>query len=81
MGTCGWSRWALAGREEKEPARLRRGLKPGFRPDVITGNHGASFLSKGVVAGRGSGVGDRLRKGTDEDGLLHKLLHTPMTDV
>lgn len=54
---------ALACREEKEPERLWRDLKPEFRPAVITtGNHG-SFWSKGVAAGRGARVGDGLRKG------------------
>lgn len=50
-------------KRRKELERLWRGLKPEFRPAVITtGNHG-SFWSKGVAAGRGARVGDGLRKG------------------
>lgn len=59
-----------------------RGPKPEFRPTVIrTGNHG-SYLSKGVVAGRGVGVGDGSdREGDGGEGLLTQPLHTPRADL
>lgn len=56
-GTHGVGLGALAGRGEKGPARLWRGLEPEFTLDVIkAGNQGRS-LSEAVAAGKGAGLG------------------------